>query len=122
VLSHSSWRSYRWLPVWPPSTMSVRSTMEGGVMKMRPVEGGLEIKAGETVTLAPSGFHVMFRDLKHPLEQGKIVKATLKFDKAGSVDVEYRILAIGATAPGAASGGGMKMQGPGGGMMQMDKH
>ena len=97
-------------------------TMEGGVMKMRPVEGGLEIKPGETVTLAPSGFHVMFRDLKHPLEQGKIVKATLKFDKAGSVDVEYPILAVGATAPGTVSGGGMKMQGSGGGMMQMDKH
>ena len=97
-------------------------TMEGGVMKMRPVEGGLEIKPGETVTLAPSGFHVMFRDLKHPLEQGKTVKATLKFDKAGSVDVEYPILAVGATAPGTASGGGMKMQGSGGGMMPMDKH
>ena len=25
-------------------------TMDGGVMKMRPVEGGLEIKPGETVT------------------------------------------------------------------------
>jgi copper(I)-binding protein len=98
-------------------------TMEGGVMKMRPVEGGLEIKPGETVTLAPSGFHVMFSDLKHPLEQGKTVKATLKFDKAGSVDVEYPVMAIGATAPGTASGGGgMKMQGPGGGMMKMDKH
>ena len=45
-------------------------TMEGGVMKMRPVEGGLGIKPGETVTLAPSGFHVMFRQLNHPLEQG----------------------------------------------------
>jgi copper(I)-binding protein len=97
-------------------------TMEGGVMKMRPVEGGLEIKPGETVTLAPSGFHVMFRDLKHPLDEGKTVKATLKFDKAGSVDVEYPILAVGATAPGTASGGGMKMQGPGGAMMQMEKH
>jgi len=95
-------------------------TMEGGVMKMRPVEGGLEIKPGETVTLAPSGFHVMFSQLKHPLEQGKTVKATLKFDKAGTVDVEYPVLAIGASAPGTASGGGMKMQG--GGMMQMDKH
>src|SRR5215470_3229959 len=96
-------------------------TMEGGLMKMRPVEGGLEIKPGETVTLAPSGFHVMFRNLKQPLQQGKTVKATLKFDKAGSVDVEYPVMAIGATAPGTASGGGMKMQG-GGGMMQMDKH
>src|SRR6516164_5309848 len=85
-------------------------TMEGGVMKMRPVEGGLEIKPGETVTLAPAGFHVMFRDLKHALEEGKTVKVTLKFDKAGSVDVEYPILAVGATAPGTASGGGMKMK------------
>src|SRR5215472_3629367 len=81
------------------------------------MEGGLEIKPGETVTLAPSGFHVMFRQLKHPLEQGKTVKATMKFDKAGTVEVEYPILAIGASAPGTASGGGMKMQG--GGMMQM---
>jgi periplasmic copper chaperone A len=96
-------------------------TMEGGVMKMRPVEGGLEIKPGETVTLAPSGFHVMFRDLKHPLEEGKTVKATLKFDKAGTVDLEYPVAAIGAPAPGAAAGGTMKMQGPGGGMMKMDK-
>jgi copper(I)-binding protein len=71
----------------------------------------------DIVTLAPSGFHIMFRDLKHPLEEG----ATLKFDKGGSIDVEYSILAVGATAP-AASGGGMKMQGSGGGMMQMDKH
>jgi copper(I)-binding protein len=96
--------------------------MEGGVMKMRPVEGGLEIKPGETITLKPGGFHVMFVDLKHPLEQGKAVKATLKFDKAGTVDVEYPVMAIGASAPGAAAGGSMKMQGPGGGMMQMDKH
>jgi copper(I)-binding protein len=97
-------------------------TMEGGVMKMRPVEGGLEIKPGETVTLQPSGFHVMLVALKHPLEQGQTVKATLRFDHAGTVDVEYPVAAIGAPAPGAAAGGGMKMQGPGGGMMQMDKH
>jgi len=94
-------------------------TMEGGVMKMRPVEGGLEVKPGETVTLKPSGLHVMFVDLKHPLEQGKTVEATLKFEKAGTVDVEYSIAAIGAAAPGVPAGGGNMMQG--GGMMQM-KH
>ena len=36
-------------------------TMEDGVMKMRPVEGGLEILPGETVTLKPGGFHMMLR-------------------------------------------------------------
>ncbi len=86
-------------------------TMENGVMKMRPVEGGLEIKPGETVTLAPGGFHIMLLDLKAPLEQGKMLKATLKFDHAGTVDVEYPIAAIGAPAPGVAGGGGMMMQG-----------
>ncbi len=89
-------------------------TMEGGVMKMRPVEGGLEIKPGETVTLHPGGYHVMFVDLKHPLEQGQTVKVTLKFEHAGTVDVAYPIAAIGAPAPGVAAGGGtMMMQGGG---------
>jgi hypothetical protein len=92
-------------------------TMEGGVMKMRPVEGGLEIKPGETVTLAPAGFHMMLVKLKHPLEAGQTVKATLKFDKAGTVDVDYPVMALGASAHGGA--GGMNMQG--GGKMQMDK-
>src|ERR1700758_4087839 len=109
-------------------------TMEGGEMKMRPVEGGLEIKPGESVALKPGGNHVMFLSLKHPLEQGGTVKATLKFDHAGTIDVEYPVLAIGAPAPGASaggsmmqgSGGAMHMQGQGGmqggGTMQIDKH
>ena len=99
-------------------------TMENGVMKMRPVEGGLEIKPGESVTLKPGGNHMMFLSLKHPLEQGGTVKATLKFDHAGTIDVDYPVLAIGAPAPGASaggsmmqeSGGAMHMQDPGGGM------
>jgi|SRR5208282_232251 len=97
-------------------------TMENGVMMMRPVEGGLEIKPGETVTLKPGGFHVMLVNLKHPLEQGNTVKATLKFENAGTVDVEYPIAAIGAAAPGVPAGGGTMMMGDhGGGMMQMNK-
>jgi copper(I)-binding protein len=102
-------------------------TMDGGVMKMRPVEGGLEIKPGESVRLQPGGYHVMFRELKHPLAQGQSIKATLKFERAGTVDVDYPVLSVGAAAPDAAPGGAMmqgsgtmKMQG--GGTMQMDKH
>jgi len=104
-------------------------TMDNGVMQMRPVEGGLEIKPGETVTLKPGGFHMMLVNLKHPLEQGSMVKATLKFDAAGTVDVDYPVAAIGAAAPGVPAGGGtmqggggMQMQGGGGmGGMQMNK-
>jgi periplasmic copper chaperone A len=96
-------------------------SMDNGVMQMRPVEGGLEIKPGETVTLKPGGLHVMLESLKHPLEQGQTVKVTLKFDNAGTIDVDYPVAAIGAAAPGVPAGGGMMMGGPGGGMMQMNK-
>ena len=95
-------------------------TMDNGVMKMRPVEGGLQIKPGETVTLKPSGFHLMLVDLKQPLQQGKTAEATLKFENAGTIKVEFPIAGIGASAPGAPAGGGMMMDH--GGTMQMDKH
>jgi copper(I)-binding protein len=95
-------------------------TVEDGVMKMRPVEGGLEIKPGETVTLKPGGYHMMLVDLKHPLEQGQSVKVTLKFDHAGTVDVEYPVAGIGAPAPGAADAGSMMMGGDHGGMMMQN--
>jgi periplasmic copper chaperone A len=95
--------------------------MERGVMKMRPVEGGLEIKPGETVTLKPSGLHLMLVDLKHPLEQGKVVEASLQFEKAGTIKIEFPIAAIGAAEPGTPAGEGHMMEGHGG-MMHMDKH
>jgi hypothetical protein len=98
-------------------------TMDNGVMKMRPVEGGLEILPGQTITLKPGGFHMMLVDLKHPLEAGGTMKATLKFDHAGTVDVEYPVAAIGAPAPGSADagGGGMMMAPSGGGSMMQQK-
>jgi periplasmic copper chaperone A len=71
-------------------------TMENGVAKMRPVKGGLEIKPGDTVELKPGSFHVMFVDLKKPLTAGDHIKATLVFEKVGSVNVEYDVLAMGA--------------------------
>jgi hypothetical protein len=49
-----------------------------------------------------------------------MVEATLQFEKAGTVKVELPIFAIGAAAPGTATGGGNMMQG--GGMMQSTKH
>jgi copper(I)-binding protein len=76
-------------------------TMAKEVAKMRPLAGGLEIKPGQTVDLAPSSFHVMFVGLKHPLAAGDRIKATLMFEKAGPVDVEYEVLGMGAT-PGNA--------------------
>jgi hypothetical protein len=84
-------------------------TMEQGVMKMRELKDGLEIKPGETVELKPGGYHVMFVDLKEPLKQGEDVSVTLTFAKAGTIEVKYPVEAIGAGGPAAAHGKDMKM-------------
>ena len=76
--------------------------MEQGVAKMRPVGGGLEIKPGDTVELKPGSFHVMLTGLKQPLEKGQKVKGTLEFEKAGKVDIEYAVEALGVSSPAAA--------------------
>lgn len=72
--------------------------MEGNVMRMRELEGGLAIPPGATVTLAPGGFHLMLMGLKTPLKQGEKVPVTLVFEKAGTIDVELAIAAMGATS------------------------
>jgi periplasmic copper chaperone A len=82
-------------------------TMDDGVMKMRPVEGGLTIDPGKTVKLAPSGYHLMIMDLKSPLKQGDKLPIMLEFEKAGKVAVTLDVEGIGAQGPG--SGDGMKM-------------
>ena len=78
--------------------------VEQGVMRMRPLTQGLEIKPGATVEFRPGSYHLMFLQLKAPFEQGKNVKGTLVFEKAGTVEVEYAIEAIGAS-PAAEHGG-----------------
>jgi periplasmic copper chaperone A len=70
--------------------------MEGNVMKMRALASGLEIKPGQTVELKPGGYHVMFLDLKSPLKEGEKVKGTLQFQRAGTIEVEFKIEGRGA--------------------------
>lgn len=76
-------------------------SMDGGVMKMRELAKGLEIKPGESVELKPGGYHVMFMDLKRGLKEGETYKGTLVFEKAGKVEIEYKIGPIGGGAPKA---------------------
>jgi periplasmic copper chaperone A len=78
------------------------SVKEGDVIKMRPLDKGVEIKPGETVELNPEGMHIMFEGLNAPLVAGERVKATLVFEKAGSIDVEYAVEPLGTKAPAPA--------------------
>ena len=58
---------------------------DGDVMRMRPIEGGIEIPAGETHELARGGDHVMLMGLTETLEDGSEIEVTLTFEEAGEV-------------------------------------
>ena len=75
------------------------TTTEGGVARMAPVEGGLEIKPGETIKLAPGGYHLMFMGLKGSFVDGELIEGTLQFQNAGRVPVEFEVQSVGAQAP-----------------------
>jgi hypothetical protein len=80
-------------------------TMIGGIMRMRPLDPGLDIAPGASVELKPGGYHIMFMDLKDGLKAGQSVTGTLVFEKAGTVEVTFTIAPIGAQTPGAPAGG-----------------
>jgi len=63
----------------------------GGVMRMRPVEGGLAIPAGGRVVLQPGGLHLMFMDISAPLVAGRTFPVVLRFAKAGEVKAEFSV-------------------------------
>jgi len=73
--------------------------MDGNIMRMREVEKGIEIPPGATVELKPGGFHVMFMGLKAPFAKDAKVPLTLVFEKAGSIDVELMVQAMGEQPP-----------------------
>jgi copper(I)-binding protein len=75
-----------------------------GVMMMRHLNPGIPIKAGSSVTLKPFSHHLMFMDLKQPLVARQSIKVTLLFEKAGSVEIDYEVLPIGAKGPAQAQG------------------
>ncbi|BCB21794.1 copper chaperone PCu(A)C [Bosea sp. ANAM02] len=70
--------------------------VKDGIMTMRPLEQGVELPAGKTIEFKPGGYHIMFMELKQPLKQGEMMKGTLTFEKAGTVDVEFKVDSIAA--------------------------
>ncbi|WP_138935136.1 copper chaperone PCu(A)C [Roseovarius arcticus] len=72
-----------------------QSEEKDGVATMTHVER-LVVPAGETIKLAPCGYHVMFMGLSDPFEGGTEVPATLAFEKAGDIDVVFNIEERGA--------------------------
>jgi copper(I)-binding protein len=76
-----------------------QSRMVDGMMKMRPAAEGIEIPPGSTVTLGPGGYHLMFMNLAAPLDEGDTVSGELVFERAGKMQVAFKVLGIGAQGP-----------------------
>ena len=76
-----------------------QSREENGVMTMRAVPNGVEIKADKQLVLKPGGYHLMIIGLKTAFLPGEIVHVTLHFDKAGDVDADLKVVAFGASGP-----------------------
>ncbi len=76
--------------------------MEGNIMKMQFVPGGLDIPAGKTVELKPGGYHVMLMDLKAALQKDSTVPLTLTFKDAKGIESKVELkVPVATTAPGA---------------------
>jgi copper(I)-binding protein len=80
-----------------------------GVMKMRQAPDGVDIPAKGYLALKPNGYHLMFQGLKRQLVAGETVKATLTFQRAGALSVEFKVNRVGAMKPAGDSMDGMKM-------------
>ncbi|WP_367848438.1 copper chaperone PCu(A)C [Rhodoferax sp. WC2427] len=78
--------------------------MEGDVMRMRAVAGGLALPAGQPVALTPGGFHVMLMDLKAALPKDSTVPMTLVFQDAKGVQSTLELKLPVATVPPGGMG------------------
>ena len=88
-----------------------QTVVENDVSRMRQLKDGLVIPAGSSVKIEPMGIHLMFANLMEPLVDGDRQSATLYFEKAGELEVEFAIEHAGSDAVHDMQEGGMKMEG-----------
>jgi copper(I)-binding protein len=75
-----------------------QTTRSGGMSSMSDLDS-LSLPAGQPVTLAPNGTHIMLMDLKAPLKPGQTLHLTLNFAHAGKQNVDVPVRPVGATGP-----------------------
>ncbi|MGI9389358.1 MAG: copper chaperone PCu(A)C [Boseongicola sp.] len=78
----------------------IHSTETGtdGVSRMHHMMS-LDLPAGQVVTLAPGGLHLMLMGIASKLEEGTSFPMTLEFEKAGAVTIEVQVLSAAAAGP-----------------------
>ena len=80
--------------------------MDGGVMKMRQVDG-IDLPAGQPDDAEePGGYHIMLTGLAKPLQEGAVVSADPQLRQIGDARSERdAVQNIGAMGPGGQAGG-----------------
>lgn len=67
-------------------------------MKMRPVEGGLDVPPGTTIEFKPGAYHIMLLGLRHKPDEGQRFPLTLTFAKAGTVKIDVLVEKVNSAA------------------------
>ena len=65
--------------------------MEEDVAKMRPIKGGVIIKAGESMEFKPMGNHLMFFGINKKLGEGELLEANFKFKNSKDLLVKFKM-------------------------------
>jgi len=65
--------------------------VENDVMRMVPVDSGIAIEPGATVSLAPGGYHLMLFERAEPLRNGERFELTLDFEISEDVTIEVEV-------------------------------
>jgi copper(I)-binding protein len=84
--------------------------MNGNVMEMSAIEGGLPVPAGGTVNLDPMGYHLMLTGLAQPFTQGSCVTMVLHFAGAGDLPVQFNVGGIAQDTPPTGSANGVSVR------------
>ena len=70
------------------------------IARMRALPDGIVIPAGTEVALKPGGDHVMFMGLKEQLKEGEQRTVKLIFEKAGEIEVAFKVNSLAAKEAG----------------------
>lgn len=76
------------------STVHQTVVDDAGVARMIPMVEMI-IPPGDVLTLEPGGMHVMFMGLTRKADEGDMIPATLVFERAGEIEIEFMVDPMG---------------------------
>jgi copper(I)-binding protein len=80
------------------------TVVKDGIASM-PHAMSIPVPAGQSVQLAPGGFHGMLMGLTAALKEGDSFPVTLSFERAGAVTVNVEVLSLRSEGPDCADAG-----------------